>query len=222
MIDLYLHAPTREALLADLELVGVAVDGEEVTASQGHSLMPVATTSDGVIVALRCVDTGLVMAVLRAVFPNGTEIVARPSDAPVPAGGAAEDLDAAKDAAVMAIDAEAERRRLLVLTPGSGQALEYQHTADDAARAEAAPDPLTPGAYPFLAAEQAALARVGVALSLRQVADLVVYQRATWLAYGAAVKAARRGAKLAVDEAATPLDVAVVMADVVWPELAEI
>ncbi|MBF0513613.1 MAG: hypothetical protein HQK81_06060, partial [Desulfovibrionaceae bacterium] len=34
-------------------------------------------------------------------------------------------LEAAKERACAAVDADAERRRLLVLTPGAGQAMEY-------------------------------------------------------------------------------------------------
>ncbi|NDY57330.1 hypothetical protein G3N56_11310 [Desulfovibrio sulfodismutans] len=222
MIDMFLHAPTRQALATDLAPLGLTVDGDLAYSSHRHNLMDLIETDDGgVTVALCCLDDALALAVQAAVFPAGTAIVSRPENAPVPAGGASENLETAKAVACAAIDAEAERRRLMVLTPGDGQTLEYQHTAHDAARADTAPDPLTPAAYPFLVAEQTALARVDVALTLRQVVDLVVYQRATWLAYGAAVKAARRGAKLAIDEAATPLDVAVVLAGVVWPELAE-
>lgn len=127
-------------------------------------------------------------------------------------------LEEAKAAACAAIDAEAERRRLLVITPGAGQALEYQHTAEEAARVVAAPDPLIAAAYPFLAAEQTALASTVGEIPLRDVAVAVLADRAAWLAYGAAIKAVRRKAKMEINAATTPADVAAVAAGVTWPE----
>ncbi|NDY56633.1 hypothetical protein G3N56_07740 [Desulfovibrio sulfodismutans] len=219
MIDLYLHAPTREALLADLAPLGLAVDGKLVTASHVHALAVVMDDADGVTVAVRCLDDALAGALSRADFAAGTSVVERPEHAPVLAGGDAPGLDAVKAAACVAIDAEAERRRLLVLTPGAGQSLEYQHTAEEAARAVAAPDPLDPAAYPFLAAEQEALeAAVGV-VTLREVAAAVLADRAAWLAYGAAVKAVRRRGKLLVCAAASHLAVLAESAGIEWPDV---
>ncbi|NDY56766.1 hypothetical protein G3N56_08415 [Desulfovibrio sulfodismutans] len=219
MIDLYLHAPTREALLADLLPLGLAVDGELVTASHDHALMEIPISGGtGVTVALRCVGETLTVAVLGTKFPNGTKIVSRPENAPAPAGGASESLETAKAAACAAIDAEAERRRLMVLTPGQGQAMEYQHTAEEAARAVAAPDPLDPAAYPFLAAEQEALLATIGEVGLRDVAVAVLTDRAAWMAYGAAIKAVRRRAKLQIREAADVAAVAAVELGIEWPE----
>ena len=240
MIDISLHAPTKQAMVADLATLGLTTHGELTAASRRHALaylgqvtatpgvvdaagaeVTAPTWLPGVYAILRCLDESLAVAVRQAAFPKGTAVVDRPEHAPDIAGGQALDLDAVKAAALAAIDAEAERRRLLVLTPGAGQALEYQHTAEEAARAVAAPDPLPAAAYPFLAAEQEALAKVGVTLDLRQIADLVIYQRTTWLAYGAAVKAVRRAAKLVIDDADTHVDVAVAVAEVVWPDLVQ-
>jgi hypothetical protein len=220
MYDIYLAAPSYEALVADLAPLGLVMDGMAADAGDGYAAI-VIRSGPGIVLLVRCLDAALVVALRRTEMPGGTRIVDRPEDAPVVAGDSGQDLEALKTAACAAVDAEAERRRLLVLTPGEGQALEYQHTAEEAARAVAAPDPLPPGAYPFLAAEAQALARAGVVLDLRQVVDLVVYQRAAWLAYGAAVKAVRRGVKLALDEAVSSLDVAEIVAGIVWPELAE-
>ena len=221
MIDLYLNAPTRKALAADLSPLGLAVAGDLMAASHGHALieMPPQPGRSGLTVAVRCMDDALAAALRGAVFVKGTRIVDRPADAPVFAGGEDADLGAAKLAACAAIDAEAERRRMLLLTPGEGQALEYQHTAEEAARAVAAADPLDPVAYPFLAAEQQALLATVGEVSLRDVALAVLTDKAAWLAYGAAIKAARRRAKLLIREAGDAAGVAEAAAGAAWPDL---
>jgi hypothetical protein len=217
MIDIYLHAPTRAALAADLTPLGLAIDGEVVEVSHGHALAVAAEDADGVTVAVRCLDETLAVALAGAAFAAGTVVVSRPGGAPTFAGDSGPDLAAIKAAACAAIDAEAERRRMLVLTPGEGQALEYQHTAEEAARAVAAPDPLAAAAYPFLAAEQEALFSTIGAVSLRDVAMAVLTDRAKWLTYGAAVKTARRRAKLEIGVAEDAAAVAAVVAGITWP-----
>ncbi len=217
MIDICLHAPTLEALAADLEAVGLAVDGALVEASARHALTAW-TAGAGAYALVRCLDDALAVTIAGATFAGGTAIVDRPEGAPVFAGGEVQDLGAAKAAARAAIDAEAERRRQLVLTPGEGQALEYQHTAEEASRAIAEVDPL-PAAYPFLAAEQAALAATVGAVDLRDVAEAVLADRAAWLVYGAAIKAVRRRAKLEIGAATSSAGVAAVLAGVAWPEV---
>jgi hypothetical protein len=237
MIDLYVRAPSKEALLADLAPLGLVQDGGFVTASPRHALLYIGQIAQnpgtldtaglqaapperlpGVYALLRC-DAALAGDARRAAFARGTALVDRPPGAPVFAGDGDQALDAVKAAACAAIDAEAERRRMLLLTPGAGQALEYQHTAEEAARADAAPDPLDPVAYPFLAAEQQALLATVGEVSLRDVALAVLTDRAAWLAYGAAIKAARRRAKLMIREAGDAAGVAAAAAGAAWPDL---
>ncbi len=238
MIDIYLHAPTPEALTADLETVGLAASGRLIEGSHGHALTylgPVLATPgtydaegnevtapvylNGVYALLRCLDDALAVAVAGAAFPGGTAVVDRPEHAPAFVGGDVPDLTTAKAAACAAIDAQAERRRQAVITPGAGQSLEYQHTAEEAARAVAAPDPLDPATYLFLVAEQEALAATVGNIPLRDVAAAVLADRATWLAYGAAIKSVRRRAKLKIGAATSAAGVAVVLAGVTWPEV---
>ncbi|MDQ7831404.1 MAG: hypothetical protein RDU30_06715 [Desulfovibrionaceae bacterium] len=239
MIDISLHAPTKQAMVADLATLGLTAHGELAAASRRHALAylgQVAATPGvvdaagaevtapawlpGVYAILRCLDESLAVAVRQAAFTKGTTVVDRPEHAPDIAGGQAldPDLDAVKAAALAAIDAEAERRRLLVLTPGAGQALEYQHTAEEAARAVAAPDPLPAAAYPFLAAEQEALMATIGEVSLRDVAVAVLVDRAAWMAYGASIKAVRRRAKLLVRMATDAAAVATATSGIAWPE----
>ncbi|MDQ7832025.1 MAG: hypothetical protein RDU30_09845 [Desulfovibrionaceae bacterium] len=237
MIDIFLHAPTKQALVDDLTPLGLAVDGEVVMTSprhgvghlgpvlerpavcddDGHQVAP-QTVLPGVVAVVRCLDDALAVEIFQADFAAGTAVVDRPEHAPVLAGGVVRDLDAVKAAACAAIDAEAERRRLAVLTPGAGQALEYQHTAEEAARAVAAPDPLDTAAYPFLAAEQAALADTVGVVSIRDVAEAVLADRAAWMSYGAAVKERRRRGKLLVRAATSHLAVLAETAGIVWPD----
>lgn len=219
MIDLYLHAPTREALLADLKPLGIAMDMHDGVAPPRHALLYIGNLPglEGVYACLRCFDDTLASEIRQAKC-KAVSVIDRPEGAPVFAGTTETDLEAVKTAACAAIDAEAERRRMLALTPGAGQALEYQYTAEEAARAVAAPEPLAQSAYPFLAAEQTALRATIGEVPLRDVAVAVLADRAAWMAYGAAIKAVRRQAKLLVRAAADPAAVAGVVAGIAWPE----
>ena len=83
------------------------------------------------------------------------------------------------------IDAAAEEARLQFLTPGSGQALEYQETQSEALLLkqilDAKPDQVIVASdLPYLKAEQDACAAVGVTVSLLQVANAVLATRAAW------------------------------------------
>lgn len=220
MIDIFLHSPTRETLTADLAPLGLVIGGDVSAGSNQYAFSYFGQIPDspGVYACLRCLDAALAAALHLARFAMGTRIVAQPKGAPVFAGEAGSDLETLKARACTAIDSEAERRRLMVLTPGQGQTLEYQHTAEEAARAVVAPDPLDQAAYPFLAAEQEALMATIGAVSLRDVAVAVLADRAAWVAYGAAIKAARRRAKLLVRMATDAAAVAATAAGITWPE----
>ena len=113
----------------------------------------------------------------------------------VPTGG---DIAAIRAAALRAVDTAAELKRQAWLTPGSGQALEYEAT-----RAEAAAyQPGQPaGTYPMLEAEVAALTAAGIAIDLDTVADHERDQIFLLDAAMAAIKAARRTAKIRIEAA---------------------
>lgn len=135
---------------------------------------------------------------------------------PVPA---AVDLGLYKIAASAQVDAAAETARLLYLTPGSGQALEYQQTQEDAVRA-LAQDPnatLAASDYPWLASEQAALHQVGQDVTLRQVAQAVLEQTQAWATIGTQIKTMRRTTKLRIDAAKTFAEVQSALDAVKWP-----
>ncbi len=127
-------------------------------------------------------------------------------------------LAVAKDMAIACIDAEAERRRLLVITPGAGQAQEYAFTAAEAALAEQTPDPLDPAVFEFLEAERVAQAAVHGQVTLRSVAQVVAAEAAAWKAYGAAVKQVRRTAKERVGAAESPEAVQAIVDGLAWPQ----
>ena len=115
--------------------------------------------------------------------------------------------------AIAAIDAAAERARLRFLTGGAGQALEYQATEVEARAYAGAGDASD---WPWLAAEQAALAAVGQAASLADVAAAVIAQADAWRSVGASIKALRRAAKLQVEAATTAAEIRTA-ATVSWP-----
>lgn len=130
-------------------------------------------------------------------------------------------LDAFKAAALISIDIAAEQVRLTFLTPGSGQALEYQETQADALSA-LSQDPsatLTAADYPWLAAEQDALHQVGQEVTLRQVAQAVKTQMDAWSTVGAAIKFQRRAAKLRIDAASNFGEVQAALDGVKWPSV---
>jgi len=119
-------------------------------------------------------------------------------------------LEEHKRAAKAGIDEAAERARLKYITPGAGQAMTYQQKAAEAAACVLDEHP-QPERYPLLAAE------VGITAStLAGVAMVVSQANAQWAVIGAAIEAARLGAKSAVDAAA---DITAVhaAADVEWP-----
>ncbi|GAB4193242.1 MAG: hypothetical protein OHK0024_33450 [Thalassobaculales bacterium] len=128
------------------------------------------------------------------------------------------DLEAALH---LAIDTAAESARLRFITGGSGQALEYQRSIEEARALIAAGGTPAPEDYPMLAAEVAALAAVGVSRSLAQVAAEVAAMDAAWQQAGAAIKLLRRAAKLLVSTAIAAEDPAAAVAaaaGIAWPE----
>jgi hypothetical protein len=115
MIDVCLHAPTRETLMADLTSVGLAADGEVVAAGPDHHLWlgrvvatPGVVDADGVQVepetylpgfyaAVRCGRT-TARALVATPWTSGMTTVDRPEGVPV-LSGEAESLAAVSRAA---------------------------------------------------------------------------------------------------------------------------
>lgn len=123
-----------------------------------------------------------------------------------------------KATAVDMIDRAAENARQAWLSRGAGQAMEYIMTDREARAASAAPDPLDPAKYPFLVAEQHALAAAGQVVSLRVVASNVLALCDAWVAVGAQIKQVRRTAKLKVDAAADAAAIKVILDQIFWPK----
>ncbi len=149
---------------------------------------------------------------VHASIAPGCCIVAVPDATPVEIGQIWEaDLQAAKASVHDEIDAEAERRRNSVLTPGSGQMAAYQEK-ERQARALLADDTPTEAEYPDIYNE------IGItADSAGEVAMAVLAAAEKWRAYGRLVERARLAGKKAVAEAG---DVAAAIAArqaVVWP-----
>lgn len=145
---------------------------------------------------------------ILAGYPVGTiEIPMVPIEGP--------ELDAIKDTLKAAIDSSAEIERMKYITAGAGQAMTYMQKADEASRYLATvAKGETPAAadYPLLSAE------VGItAATIGEVAAVVNGAFIFWQQKGAAIEAARLGAKAAIDAASTAADAQAAADGVMWP-----
>jgi hypothetical protein len=119
------------------------------------------------------------------------------------------DLETLRAAALARIDAEAEAARLLFLTPGAGQAMEYLATEAEARAFLAAAagigsgKPTSLDGYPLVAAVARALAAVGNVVQPAALAEQLVAQADAWRAAGAAIKELRRAARMRIAGAET-------------------
>lgn len=128
---------------------------------------------------------------------------------------------AAVQAALKAeIDDVAEALRLKVVTPGAGQAMEYQETQTQAEAAIASPAGATAALYPMLAAT------IGVdvdpeshapATDILGVARSVLAARAAWTVIGSEIRAARLKGKAAVDAATDVAGASAAFDAIIWP-----
>ena len=125
------------------------------------------------------------------------------------------ELAAAKAAAAIEIDAQAEAARLRFITPGAGQSLEYAATEAEARAFVAAGAAGAPEAYPWLNAERLA---TGGGATLAEVAQQVLALADAWRASGAEIKRIRRAAKLQVEAAVTIAAVRAALAGTDWPQ----
>ena len=120
-------------------------------------------------------------------------------------------LDALRAEAMTQVDAEAERLRLTLITPGAGQALVYERKRAEAERMAGDAEP-QPTDYPLLAAE------VGITAStLAGVGAAVRAMASDWIAAAAAIEAVRLRAKAAIAAATTPPAIRAT-AQVTWPK----
>lgn len=114
------------------------------------------------------------------------------------------------------VDHQAEQARQRFITPGSGQALEYEATEREA---RVFVDAVSPDLadYPFLAAEVLAQEDVGGATpDPSDVAAEIISQADAWKTVGSAIKRLRRSAKLAIEASSTHAE-ARAAAQVTWP-----
>ena len=117
------------------------------------------------------------------------------------------------------VDAEAETARLRFITPGAGQALEYEATERQARAylAAGSPEPFEPAVYPFIEAErQAVFTAIGTLPSPADIVASVIDSAEAWMTIGAEIKRLRRSAKIAI-EAAETTQAARAAAVVAWP-----
>jgi len=121
-----------------------------------------------------------------------------------------------------AVDAKAEVLRLTLITPGTGQAMEYQEAYAQAQAALAASGAVKASDYPMLAAT------IGVDIdpeSGKPAADVLGVARSVKTAYeaflqaGAAIRGARLLAKAEIDAASDVDHAQVIFAAIKWPGL---
>lgn len=126
-------------------------------------------------------------------------------------------LDGVKAALKARLDADAEAERLKYVTPGAGQAMEYQQAAAEADEmlTAIAVDPdyePDPEIYPMLAAS------IGIdGDTLADVAATVAAMHGQWRQIGSAIRAARLAGKQAIDAATTAEDAQAAFDAVAWP-----
>lgn len=120
------------------------------------------------------------------------------------------------------VDATAEALRLTLITPGSGQAMEYQEAYAQAQAALAVSGTVKASDYPMLAAT------IGVDIDPetgKPAADVLGVARSVKAAYeaylqaGAAIRGARLLAKAEIDAAADAITAQAVFAAIQWPAL---
>lgn len=129
-------------------------------------------------------------------------------------------LDALKEELKTKVDAAAEKLRLRLITPGSGQAMEYQEAYAQAQAALTAGDAVKPEDYPMLTAT------IGVDIDPdtgKPAKDVLGVARSVKAAYegylqaGAAIRGARLLGKAEVEAASDAVLAQTVFAAIKWP-----
>lgn len=117
-------------------------------------------------------------------------------------------LDEAKAYARRAIDEAAERARTKYVTPGSGQAMEYQACREEAIRYLGGES----GSWPMLQADVSGGTLHPVTgqpvQNLEEAAEAVMIMYGAWQQVGAAIRTIRLGAKAQVTQASSQAQVA--------------
>lgn len=147
----------------------------------------------------------------RARWIDGDVVEAPPAD---------DALARDKQRAKASVDTWAEQARLAWVTPGSGQAFEYELVAAEAQRVLASShgEGHTPFEdYPLLAAEYTARATAGTPRSFRDLAAAVMDRRKAFMVAIADIRQARLEAKLRIDAATDVAQVESALAGVEWP-----
>ena len=117
-----------------------------------------------------------------------------------------------RNQAKIEIDKQAENTRLLVVTPGSGQSLEYSYKVKDAELYLSTTPAPTSCEYFYLNAE------LGITGStLEEVAQVILYMKNVWDQFGAAVAKERLTKKKLVDSAINKQEVDDILAGLTWP-----
>lgn len=101
------------------------------------------------------------------------------------------------------VDAAAEAARSAMLTPGSGQTLEYQRTE---AEARAWTEGANIADFPMLKAELDAMKLVDAGATIDDIVAEAIANADLWLKVGAAIKQVRRSAKVLIEFAQAPAD----------------
>lgn len=134
-----------------------------------------------------------------------------------------DDLHQAQTRAAMLIDTDAERERLLLITPGAGQAMVYQEKKEEAARLQELVGSGTDLAdidqsdFPFLSSE------IGITgQDLTAVADAVVTQSTNWKLVSAAIEKVRLQTKSQIEAAEDVGTVRSIFDNVNWPTSASV
>lgn len=132
------------------------------------------------------------------------------------------DLEKLKGTLKARVDADAEALRLLLITPGSGQAMEYQEAYAQAQAALSASGTVKPSDYPMLAAT------IGVDFDPqtgKPAADVLGVARSVKAAYeafllaGAAIRGTRLLAKAEIEAASDADHARAVFSAISWPAL---
>jgi len=136
----------------------------------------------------------------------------------VDAGPADDALDRLKQRAKRTVDIRAEEARQAWVTPGSGQAFEYDLVAAEAHRLLGRGEGDAPFRdYPLLAAEYTVRAAAGIPRSFRDLAEAVMARRGAFTVAIADIRQARLEAKLRIDAATDARQIEEALAGVEWP-----
>lgn len=127
-------------------------------------------------------------------------------------------LPAARQKAWAIIDEQAEAARMRFITPGAGQAMEYQATEAEGRKFVANNyQGYSAEEYPFMEAERLAIElATGQPTSPEQIAHIIITQANAWIYAGSEIKRLRREAKIKIEKA-TSLEEIELYTNVDWP-----